>query len=99
MQSFNVSGYYYTCYCEYVSGACESFDEVCYDFVFANTANFHTLVNGEFNTGGTYEADCPIVPGSTIVVEMNGGPEFDEATWGMEVQSISNTTMIVDVEY
>ena len=22
MQSFNVAGYYYTCYCDYVSGAC-----------------------------------------------------------------------------
>ena len=28
---------------------------------------------------------------------MNSGPEFDEATWEMVVQSISNTTMIVDV--
>lgn len=31
------------------------------------------------------------------MLHMNDGPEFDEATWAMEVQSISNTTMIVDL--
>ena len=98
VQSIDASGYdYLLCFCDYVSGACGEFDDSCYDFVFESNAYFHTLVNGEFSNGGTYQADCPIGPGYTIMLHMNDGPEFDEATWAMEVQSISNTTMIVDL--
>ena len=98
IQSFDNSGYdYLLCFCDYVSGACGEFDESCYDFVFESNNYFHALADGEFSNGGTYQADCPIFPGATIIIDMNDGSDFDESTWEMEVQSISNTTMIVDL--
>jgi hypothetical protein len=98
IQSFDSSLYddYVQCFCDYVSGACDVFDEDCFDFVFESDNYFHSLVNGEFGNGGTYQADCPIGPGSTIIVEMNDG-YLSDGTWEMEVQSISSTTMIVDL--
>lgn len=99
IQSFDSSLYddYVECFCDYVFGACDVFDEDCLAFVFESDNYFHGLDNGEFSNTGTYQADCPIGPGSIIVVEMNEGSGFAAGAWQMEVQSFSNTTMIVDL--
>ena len=95
-----LNGEYLTCFCEYVSGACEVFDKDCIDFVFEPNNYFHSLYNGEFEGGGTWDADCSeIESGAIVTLNLDAIPGTAEASiWEMEIQSISSNNMILNVQ-